>query len=165
MIEMSFPTFPSTNSIPPPTFYDIRGLANWLNINPTYKQYFINYPDTFPTLFSTNNLLAYQGYSAYSVQNVPLDLNIKTMSHLQMMKYTDQLRTFQRVYAYNSNAYVNYVTSGSTPAYYRFQNYSERNDFKSSVSLVNKLYPFRAMAYGANAVGSTLGWNVPFPLQ
>jgi len=165
MIEMSIPsTFPSTNSIPPPCFYDIRGLANWLNKNPTYKQYFINYPNQFPTLYSTTNLIAYDGYTKYNIENVPLDLNVKTMSQTQLMTYTNQLNLFRQVYAFNSNAYVNYVTNGTPPAYYRFQTYKERNEFKSAVSLVNKLYPFQAMANGTNGAGVQLGWVVPFPL-
>jgi len=165
MIEMSIPsTFPSTNSIPPPCFYDIRGFAYWLNQNPTYKQYFINYPRQFPTLLSTTNLIAYQGYTGYDPQNVPLDLNVKTMSQTQLMKYTNQLNLFRQVYAYNSNAYVNYVTNGTTPTYWRFQTYNDKNEFKSAVSLVNKLYPLQAMANGVNASGASLGWIIPFPL-
>ena len=45
------------------------------------------------------------------------------MSQLQLMRYTDQLKLFRQVYAYNSNAYVNYVTNGTTPTDYRFQTY------------------------------------------
>jgi len=162
---MSIPsTFPSTNSIPPTCFYDIRGIANWLNNNPTYKQYFINYPNVFPTLLSNTGAINYDGLSGYDVQKVPLASNITSMSQVQLMRYTDQLKLFRRVYAYNSNAYVNYVTNGATPTYYRFQTYKEHNEFKSSVALVNKLYPFQAMANGANVNGSTLGWIIPFPL-
>jgi hypothetical protein len=163
---MSIPsTFPSTNSIPPPCFYDIRGLANWLNNNPTYKQYFINYPDVFTTLLSNTNTISYNGFSDYDVQKVPLASNVTNMSQVQLMRYTEQLKLFRQVYAYNSNAYVNYVTNGATPAYYRFQTYKERDEFKSSVSLVNKLYPFQAMMNGTNTNGVSLGWIVPFPLQ
>jgi hypothetical protein len=118
----------------------------------------------FPTLLSNTNAINYDGFSGYDVQKVPLASNITTMSQVQLMRYTEQLKLFRQVYAYNSNAYVNYVTSGTTPAYYRFQTYKEHNEFKSSVALVNKLYPFQAMANGANANGSTLGWIIPFPL-
>jgi hypothetical protein len=86
------------------------------------------------------------------------------MSQIQLMKYTDQLKLFRQVYAYNSNAYVNYITNGATPAYYRFQTCKEHNEFKASVSMVNKLYPMQAMMSGANKNGSTLGWIIPFPL-
>ena len=162
---MSIPsTFPSTNSIPPACFYDIRGIANWLNNNPTYKQYFVGYPNMFPTLLSNTNVNDYLGYPSYDVQKVPLQSNVTTMSQLQLMKYTDQLKLFRKVYAYNSNAYVNYVTNGTTPTYYRFQTYEDHNNFKSSVALVNKLYPFDAMIHGTNPTGSTLGWIIPFPL-
>jgi hypothetical protein len=50
------------------------------------------------------------------------------------------------------------------PTYFRFQSYKEYNDYKSSVAMVNKMYPFDAMALGTNENGSTLGWIVPFPL-
>jgi hypothetical protein len=162
---MSIPsTFPSTNSIPPPCFYDIRGLANWLNNNPTYKQYFINYPNVFTTLLSNTGVIDYNGLSGYNIEKVPLASNITNMSQYQLMRYTDQLKLFRQVYAYNSNAYVNYVTNGTTPAYYRFQTCKEQNEFKASVAMVKKLYPFQAMTSGANTNGSTLGWVIPFPL-
>ena len=162
---MSIPsTFPSTNSIPPPCFYDIRGLANWLNNNPTYKQYFINYPNVFTTLLSNTGVINYNGLSGYDIEKVPLASNVTNMSQFQLMRYTDQLKLFRQVYAYNSNAYVNYVTNGTTPAYYRFQTYKEQNEFKSSVALVNKLYPFNAMTSGTTITGSTLGWVIPFLL-
>jgi len=162
---MSIPsTFPSTNSIPPPTFYDIRGLANWLNNNPTYKQYFTGCPNVFPTLLSNTNAISYNGLSGYDVQNVPLASNVTSLSQIQLMRYTEQMKLFRQVYAYNSNAYVNYVTNGTTPTYYRFQTYKEHNEFKSSVALVNKMYPFDAMTNGTNVNGSTLGWIIPFPL-
>jgi hypothetical protein len=162
---MSIPsTFPSTNSIPPVCFYDIRGLANWLNNNPTYKQYFINYPNIFPTLLSNTGVIDYNGFSGYNIEKVPLASNITNMSQIQLMRYTDQLKLFRQVYAYNSNAYINYIKNGATPAYYRFQTYKDHTEFKSSLALVNKLYNFEAMANGKNVKGSTLGWVVPFPL-
>lgn len=162
---MSIPsTFPSTNSIPPACFYDIRGIANWLNNNPTYKQYFVGYPNMFPTLLSNTLVNDYLGYPSYDIQKVPLQSNVTTMSQLQLMKYTDQLKLFRQVYAYNSNAYVNYVTNGTTPAYYRFQTYKEQSDYKASVALVNKLYNFPAMTTANPVTGSTLGWIIPFPL-
>ncbi len=108
--------------------------------------------------------MEYIGYSNFNIENVPLAPNVTTMSQFQLMKYTDQLKLFRKVYAYNSNAYVNYITNGTTPAYYRFQTYKEHNEYKSSVALVNKLYPFDAMTSGANINGSTLGWIIPFPL-
>ena len=50
------------------------------------------------------------------------------------------------------------------PTYFRFQSYKEYMDYKSSVAMVNKMYPFDAMAMGKNENGSTLGWVIPFPL-
>lgn len=169
---MSLPVFPAKNSIPPATFYNIQGLAGWLNNNPTYKQYFTGYmagctgvhTNIFSDLYSDTNLIGYQGYSNYNVENVPLAPNVTTLSQIQFMKYTQQIDLFQRVYTYNSNAYVAYVTNGTYPIYYRFQTYQEQMNYKSSIPLINKLYPFQTMANGANSVGSTLGWVVPFPL-
>ena len=100
----------------------------------------------------------------YNVENVPLASQVTTLSQNQGMKYSKQLDLFCKVYAYNSNAYVQYATRGITPIYYRFQSQTELMDFKESVPLVNKLYPFNAMANGTNEVGSTLGWIIPFPL-
>ena len=154
------PVFPSTYSIPPSTFYNIQGIAAWLNNNPTYKEYFTSYI----TGINTNtNLLSYEGYANYDIQNVPFASKVITLSQTQRMKYTEQIETFQRVYAYNSNAYVSSLT-GSAPIYYRFQNYQEHMTYKASVSLINKLYPFEIMTNGKNKNGSTLGWIVPFPL-
>jgi hypothetical protein len=50
------------------------------------------------------------------------------------------------------------------PIYFRFQTYKEYTEYKSSVAMVNKMYPFDAMALGTNENGSTLGWVIPFPL-
>jgi len=44
------------------------------------------------------------------------------------------------------------------------QTYQEYAQYKSSVALVNKMYPFNAMANGKNDAGSTIEWIVPFPL-
>jgi hypothetical protein len=50
------------------------------------------------------------------------------------------------------------------PTYFRFQSYKDYTEYKSSVAMVNKMYPFDAMAMGKNESGSTLGWVIPFPL-
>jgi hypothetical protein len=196
---MSYPsTFPSTNSIPPPCFYDMQGLSNWLNLNATYKQYFINYPRHFPNLYAMTSTLS---TSRYNIEKVPLSPLITNLSQFQAQRYTQQLSLFRKVYSYNSNAYMNYANntssiygstvlastiSGTTqpstlstlrgqqaqiprlsvvnPTYFRFQSYKEHTEYKSSVAMVNKMYPFDAMALGNNQNGSTLGWVIPFPL-
>lgn len=196
---MSIPsTFPSTNSIPPPCFYDMQGLSYWLNHNPSYKQYFINYPRHFPNLYAATSTLSTSGYN---IEKVPLAPLITNLSQFQAQRYTQQMSLFRKVYSYNSNAYINYAIntssingstvlastiSGTTqpstlstlrgqqaqiprlsvvnPTYFRFQSYKEYNDYKSSVAMVNKMYPFDAMALGKNENGSTLGWVIPFPL-
>jgi hypothetical protein len=171
-VAMSIPPFPSTGSIPPPTFYTMTGLASWLNQNPTYKQYFINYPNYFPYLYSQSTISEwstiaggsassmYSIYANYNIQNVPLSPLVTTLSQEQSRIYRQQLALFQQVYSYNSNAYVQ-----GSPIYYRFSSTQELIQFRSAVSLVNKLYPFEAMANGKNEHGSTLGWIIPFPLR
>jgi hypothetical protein len=37
-------------------------------------------------------------------------------------------------------------------------------NYKASVPVINKLYPFDAMAKGKDENLSTLGWVIPFPL-
>jgi hypothetical protein len=167
-------TFPEPNSIPPAYFYNMQGLSNWLNNHPTYKQYFINYPNEFPNLYSQstiNNLILFTPnstmssiYSNYNIENVPLAPFVTTLSQYQSMKYRDQFNLFINVYTHNSNAYVNYVSTGSSPIYYSFRSYKDLMEYKASVALMNKLYPFDAMANGTNENGSTLGWRIPFPL-
>jgi hypothetical protein len=176
--EMSLPSFPEPGSIPPPTFYTMNGLTTWLNQNPSYKQYFINYPRYFPYLYSQSTLSEWSSmatgpfssmfmlYTDYNIEKVPLSPLITTLSQHQAMKYREQLALFQRVYSYNSNAYVR-AREGAIPApiYYRFSSSQECMEFRTAVSFVNKLYPFDAMANGTNEYGSTLGWIVPFPMR
>jgi hypothetical protein len=159
----AYNTFPSTNSIPPACFFNIRGLPDWLNQNPSYKQYFINYRRQFPYLFPMTSTLSSIGYN---IERVPLDPFVTTMSQSQSHVYQRQLMLFHTVYEFNSNAYVESLQNQSTtPCYWRFSTYQDRNEFQSAVSLVDKLYMFRAMADGQNENGSTLGWVIPFPLK
>lgn len=154
--------FPQPNSIPPATFYTMQGLAQFLNQNPEYKPYFVGYNAVSPYLLSTTSALVDIGYDPKKVPIAPV---VKNMSQAQLLLYKQQLTLFQRVYAFNSSAYGNYIESGTPPVYFRFQTYKEYNNFKSAVSLVNKMYPFDAMAYGTDRdTGVTLGWVVPFPL-
>lgn len=152
------PVFPSTGSIPPACFYNAEGLAGFLNKNSEYKQFFAA-TNAFPYLYPLDISPSTFSTIGYNPANVPLCSNVQTLSQYQALKYGNQLRLFQKVYNYNSNAYVNYVTNGVGPVYYNYITYTERNDMKSAISLVNKLYPFDAMAQA-----STLHWQVPFPL-
>lgn len=176
------PNFPTPGSIPPACFYNRQGLANWLNHNPDYKQYFINYPDTFPYLYddstiqnfinyyplglnlSTGSTILSSIYTTYDIRNVPLAANVITLSQYQSMKYEEQIKKFREVYTYNSNAYVNAINTNTAPIYYSYSSYKEMLELKNGVRLINKLYPFDAMANGRNQWGSTLGWIIPFPL-
>jgi hypothetical protein len=160
-MSSQFSTFPSTHSIPPASFYNIQGLNLWLNQNPSYKDYFVKYPTLFPGLSPMTSTLSSMNYN---VQNVPIPPLVTTLSYNQAQQYNSQLQLFSRVYAFNSNAYLNSLDTGSGPAYYSFSSYQELMTYKSSVAFVNKLYPFDAMARGTNEQGQQLGWIVPFPL-
>jgi len=166
-----FSTFPDSPSVPPASFFNIQGLSNWLNQNRTYKHYFIKYPQYFPLLYSDETVIEFDKYlvnsmssqaifTNYHIENVPLPSFVTTLSQYQAQHYREQITTFQRVYAYNSNAYF----TQESPMYYTFQTYAEMMQYKASISLINKLYSFDAMANGKNEAGSTLGWIVPFPL-
>jgi hypothetical protein len=154
-MDTPLPVFPSTNSIPPACFYNIQGLDGWLNTNPSYKQYFAG---LLPYLIKpiTSSLSS----SGYKYENVPLCSDVTVLSFQQAQQYNQQLRLFQKVYSYNSNAYVdNYNNNGPGPIYYTFADYKELTNYKASVQLVNKLYPFDTMARA-----STLNWQIPFPI-
>lgn len=153
-------SFPNPGSIPPITFYNILGLANWLNINPKYKSNFAEtktfpylYPQYYSTVFST---FLPQGYNP---ENVPLTTNVINLSQYEALKYKNQIKIFHKVYATNSNAYINYISSGGikSPIYYTFQSYKEKYEYSAAVQLINKLYPFQDMANAAN-------WIIPFPI-
>jgi hypothetical protein len=151
-------SFPGPGSIPPSCFYNAQGLANWLNNNPIYKLNFANtktfpnlYPASYSTLFSTINL------PGYNPENVPLCSNVTTLSQYQAQKYRTQLVLFHKVYSTNSNAYINFISTGQSPMYYTFATFQEKYDYNSAVALVNKLYPFKDMS-------EAVGWQVPFPI-
>jgi hypothetical protein len=152
-------TFPNPCTIPPACFYNQQGLANWLNQNPEYKIPF-SYTEAFnflyPPYYST--ILSTFGVPGYNPIDVPLCSNVTTLSQVQARKYNQQLQLFYKVYTTNSNAYINYLNTGQGPIYYTFATNQERSDMNSAVALVNKLYPFNAMA-------EALGWQVPFPLS
>ena len=155
---MALSTFPGQGSIPPACFYNAQGLAGWLNIHPEYKQYFAG-TGAFTLLFDLSISPCTFSSIGYNPYNVPLCTNVQTLSQYQAQKYNQQINLFQKIYAYNSNAYVSYKLSGSGPVYYNFFDYKEKNEYSSAVQLINKLYPFQAMAQA-----STLNWQDPFPI-
>ena len=158
---MSLPVFPAQGAIPPVSFYNLQGLAGWLNQNPTYKKYFVGFRDMFHFLYSatTTNLPSW-----YNAENVPLFSPLSNMSHQQYALYTKQLVLFQKVYMYNYEVYVNWLSTGKTPIYYRFSSYQEFHDHQAAVALINLMYPFRAMATAQDDDGNYLNWVIPFPL-
>jgi hypothetical protein len=151
------PQFPSTNAIPPPCFYEFGGLAHWLNHNPQYKQYFAGY---FPYIIKPELITSSMSSLNYNPADVPTCSEVTTLNAYQRRLYSQQIREFQKIYAFNSNAYVNYLCGNTiAPIYYTFKNYQDMTVYNSGVSLINKLYPFQIMAEA-----STLNWSVPFPL-
>jgi hypothetical protein len=162
-------TFPSTPSIPPASFYNIQGLAGWLNQNPSYKYFFIGQTDVSPYLLPMTSSISTFSLGQYDAANVPLAPFVTTLSQQQLLQYSNQISLFRKVYAYNSNAYVDYTKTGKAPIYYRFITYQEYTQYKASVALINKLYPFNAMANGNSTISAVpsipqLSWVVPFPL-
>lgn len=152
------PQFPSTGAIPPAEFYNLNGLAEWLNKNPSYKQYFVGY---FPYLLPANLITSTLSSMNYEWQHVPLCANVTTLSQQQSLLYNQQIQLFRKVYTHNSNAYVNSVCGdGKPPIYYTFKDYQEKTQYYAGASLINKLYPFKAMAQA-----SSINWIVPFPIQ
>lgn len=151
-------SFPGSGSIPPACFYNAQGLANWLNNNPSYKTNF-SYTRTFPFLYPPDIAIYFStiGLPNYNPATVPLCSNVTTLSQYQALKYNTQLQLFQKVYAINSNAYINSIATGQGPVYYTFRTFQEKSDYNSAVALVNKLYPFSDMA-------TAVGWQVPFPI-
>jgi hypothetical protein len=142
--------WPSTSTNPPANFYTPQGLAAWLNQNPSYKLLFLELLPNGGKITSTISSLG------YDPTKVPLATSVQTLSMNQAKKYKDQLSLFQKVYTYNSNAYFTSVELGTTPIYYNFQTYTEYNEYKASVGLVNKLYDFDIMK---NV------WTFPFPIK
>ena len=172
---MAFNTFPNPNSIPPASFYNLNGLSDYLNKNPAYKHYFINYPQYYPDLYTStfvnnggvpfSNGDRVPDMSNYNLENVPLPFFVTILSNSQLNKYKRQLNLFVKIYSFNYNVYNASISSNTVPMYYnKYSSYQELFDYKASIKLINTLYPFDAMAYGTNENGSTLGWIVPFPL-
>lgn len=156
---MSLPAFPNENSIPPACFYNIHGLAHWLNLNPQYKVNFSYTGLFFPYLIPPEDVTSSLAAAGYSQEKVPLCSNVTTLSQHQAQKYNTQINLFRKVYSTNSNAYTNYVLTGQPPVYYNFSSFNEKYEYNSAVGLINKLYNFKAMS---DAPG--LHWQVPFPI-
>lgn len=156
---MPLSTFPEPGSIPPACFYNAQGLAGWLENHPEYKLSFA-YTGAFPFLIPLTYSPSTFSSIGYDPRTVPLCTTVQQLSQGQAHKYNQQIQLFQKVYAYNSNAYVNYTLSGTGPVYYNFFDYKEKNEYSSAVQLVNKLYPFRAMAEAP-----LVNWQVPFPIN
>lgn len=154
---MALPTFPAQFSIPPACFYKIQGLEGWLMENPSYKQYFAG---ILPPIIAPEYITCTMSSIGFSYEKIPLCSIVTTLPYQLGQQYNQQLQLFQKVYAYNSNAYVdNYNNNGPGPIYYRFIDDKERTNYKASVGLVNKLFHFDIMAQA-----STLNWQVPFPI-
>jgi len=158
---MALPEFPNPGSIPPVCFYNRQGLANWLNRNPTYKKYFTT---IFPYLYSFNDADIPVGYD---IEKVPLQASVRNLSQSDSILLNRQFTLFRNVYTFNLNAYLASLDTGAAPIYYRFRTGAERQEYRSAMTMVNKLYPFRAMLIAQDATVSEktpLGWIIPFPI-
>jgi hypothetical protein len=161
------PPFPLDGSIPPASFYTIQGLPMYLNQNVQYKIYYTEIPQ-FPYLSLYADNIFPEATATYQIENVPLPPFLSNMNQSQLLTYQQQLQLFKRVYEYNSNAYITYMSNPGTargPIYYTFNTYNELNNYKAALKLVNRLYPFDQMAdaYSLNT-GVPLNWIVPFPM-
>jgi|UniRef100_A0A6C0BH08 hypothetical protein len=163
----AYPPFPLDGSIPPVCFYTIQGLPMYLNQNVQYKIYYTDYPQ-FPYLSVNADIIYPQTFGIYNVESIPLGPLLSNMNQSQMLTYQQQIQLFKKVYEYNSNAYITYVSNPGTangPIYYTFQNYKEMTNYKAGLELINRLYPFNIMANAYNVLtGVPLNWIVPFPM-
>ena len=162
-----YPPFPLDGSIPPVSFYTIQGLPTYLNQNVQYKIYYTDVPQ-FPYLTVNANNLYPETFGLYNVESVPIGPLLSNMNQSQLLTYQEQIQLFRKVYEYNSNAYITYVSNPTTakgPIYYTFQNYKEMTNYKAGLELVNRLYPFDLMANAYDfGTGVPLRWIVPFPM-
>jgi hypothetical protein len=163
----AYPPFPLDGSIPPVCFYTIQGLPMYLNQNVQYKIYYTDQPQ-FPYLTVNADKIYPEALSIYNVETVPLGPLLSNMNQSQLVTYQQQLQLFRKVYEYNSNAYITYVSNPGTangPIYYTFQNYKEMTNYKAGLELVNRIYPFNIMANAYNQItGVPLRWIIPFPM-
>jgi hypothetical protein len=161
------PPFPLDGSIPPASFYTIQGLPMYLNQNVQYKVYYSDIPQ-FPYLSVYADELFPEATTTYQLQNIPLPPFLSNMNQSQLLTYQQQLQLFRKVYEYNSNAYITYLSNPGTargPIYYTFNTYKELNNYKAALKLVNRLYPFDQMADAYDILnGVPLNWIVPFPM-
>ena len=141
--------WPSTNTNPPACFYNVGGLAKFLNENPSYKSSFLSLLPNGGIITSSLSSIG------YDPTKVPLCTDVTIMSFNQAQKYNSQLNIFKKVYTYNSNAYFTSQLTLGTPVYYNFRDYNELMEYRASVGLVNKLYNFNLMAEL---------WTFPFPI-
>lgn len=162
-----YPPFPLDGSIPPVCFYTIQGLPMYLNQNIQYKIYYTDNPQ-FPYLTVNADKIFPEALDTYNVEAVPLGPLLSNMNPSQLLTYQQQLQLFRKVYEYNSNAYITYVSNPGTadgPIYYTFQNYKEMTNYKAGLELVNRIYPFDIMANAHDKItGVPLRWIVPFPM-
>jgi len=162
------PPFPRDTSIPPACFYNMQGLPMYLNQNSLFKYYYTDTP-YFPYLTVYGDNIYPEAGDSYDLQKVPLAPFLSNLSQMQAQQYEAQLALFRKVYEYNYNAYLTYLSqpAGSTegPRYYTFTNYKELNNYKAGLQLANRLYPFQLMANATDILTNIpLRWIVPFPM-
>ncbi len=145
---MPLPPWPEMGSNPPASFFNFGGFATFLNQNSALKAELIDY---FLPIVVTSTLSSL----GFDAAKVPLASDVTTLSINQGQDYNNELALFRKVYTYNSNAYFTSQAADTTPIYYNFKTYQELTQYKSSVALVNKLYPL-------NIISDI--WTFPFPI-
>jgi hypothetical protein len=147
---MSLPVFPAQNSIPPACFYNINGLAAYLNKNAPVKIALFYY--LFPSVVITSTMSSF----GFSPASYTLSSLVTYMQDSQLNIYNNEIALFQKVYGYNSNAYVTSLSTNKVPIYYTFKTAQELIQYRSGVSVLNKLYNFDIISDY---------WSIPFPLS
>lgn len=146
---MSLPVFPAENSIPPAQFFNIGGFATYLNTNPSVKTALFYH--LFPNVVITSTMSSF----GFSPANYLLCPNVTTLQNSQVTLYKGDIEVFQKVYGYNSNAYITSLATNKSPIYYTYKDMNELMQYKAGVGVINKLYNFNVILHY---------WSIPFPI-
>ena len=123
-------TFPfQVGPTPPPQFFNIKGIYAQRTVSCVKK--------TFDRLDASQSAI-YGTKDPFNNNN--MNIYVQQLSYAQQVYYQQLLMLFQKVYAYNSAAYIYAGVHKTTPRYYNFQTSSELSEFREASALINKLY-------------------------
>jgi hypothetical protein len=114
---------------PPPEFFTITGIYSQRTAGCVR--------DTFDRLDASQSAI-YGTKDPFNNNN--MNIYVQQLSYAQQVYYQQLLTLFQKVYAYNSAAYLYAGVHNTTPRYYNFQTSSELSEFRQASALINKLY-------------------------